>query len=72
MGAPDGSSGSKVNKNIWASNEDEQNIELSEEMIGELAPEAQREAMQAAAKMGREALDPSASKGPPGKRTRKA
>ncbi len=65
---PDGSSGPKK-KVIWASAEQEQNIALDDTMIGELAPEAKREAMQAMAKA---ALKSSGTQdnGPPGKRSR--
>lgn len=73
VGAADGSSGSKVNSNIWAANEEEDNIELSEEMIGELAGDAKQEAMFAASK-SKEGLakggGPEDAKGPPGKRVR--
>lgn len=52
---------------IWASSEQEQNIELAEEMIGELAADAKREAMQA---MAKSSLKGSNESGPPGKRSR--
>mmetsp|Transcript_8717 Transcript_8717/g.12988 ORF Transcript_8717/g.12988 Transcript_8717/m.12988 type:complete len:281 (-) Transcript_8717:2224-3066(-) len=71
VGAADGSSGTKANANIWATNESERNIELSEEMIGELAPEAQKEAILAAAKAGSAIGGDVPIKGPPGKRTRR-
>ena len=72
-GAADGSSGSKVNSNIWAANEEEDNIELSEEMIGELAGDAKQEAMFAASKSKvglAKGGGPEDAKGPPGKRVR--
>lgn len=53
---------------IWATSEQEQNIELADEMIGELAADAKREAMQA---MAKSSLKASAQEsGPPGKRSR--
>jgi len=65
---PDGSSGPKK-KAIWASAEQEQSIALDDAMIGELAPEAKREAMQA---MSKAALKGASNQdnGPPGKRSR--
>jgi hypothetical protein len=73
VGAADGSSGSKVNSNIWAANEEEDNIELSEEMIGELAGDAKQEAMFAMSKsnvgLAKGGVADEA-KGPPGKRVR--
>ena len=72
VGAADGSSGSKVNKNIWAANEEEGTIELSEEMIGELAGDAKQEALLAASKSNRGGAGAEeVTKGPPGKRVRK-
>ena len=73
VGAADGSSGSKVNSNIWAANEEEDNIELSEEMIGELAGDARQEAMLAVSKSKvglAKGGGPEEAKGPPGKRVR--
>lgn len=54
---------------IWASSEQEQNIELADEMIGELAADAKREAMQAMAKASLKGSSAQES-GPPGKRSR--
>ena len=65
---PDGSSGPKK-KVIWASAEQEQNIALDDAMIGELAPEAKREAMQAMSKASLKSAG-AQDNGPPGKRSR--
>lgn len=65
---PDGSSAPKK-KVIWASAEQEQNIALDDAMIGELAPEAKREAMQAMSKASLKSAG-SHDLGPPGKRSR--
>ena len=67
-----GSSDAKVDA-IWASKDQEKDIALEDEMIGELGPEAKREAMQAAQRAGRSAGGGGAgagAAGPPGKRTR--
>jgi hypothetical protein len=71
VGAPDGSSGPKA-LDIWASSAQEKDVQLSDEMIGELAPEAKREAMQAMSKanLAQKQSGSSSSDGPPGKRFR--
>jgi len=71
VGAPDGSSGPKKHI-VWATNDHESEVELTIEMIGELGPEAKREAMLAASKLGSFTTNStnSNSSGPPGKRTR--
>ena len=52
VGAPDGSSGPKKHI-VWAANDQEEaQVELTPTMIGELGPEAKREAMTAALKLG--------------------
>ena len=80
VGAPDGSSGPK-SLAIWAASaQEEEEVELDQGMIGELAPEAKREAMQAIAKGlpqqqqgkggGGGGRGGGADSGPPGKRSR--
>jgi len=52
VGAPDGSSGPKKHI-VWAANDQEEaQVELTPAMIGELGPEAKREAMATASKLG--------------------
>jgi bud site selection protein 31 len=67
VAAADGSSGPKKSI-VWAENATEE--EVPEDAIGELAPEAQREAMAAVAKSGLRRA--AAGEGPPGKRARPA
>ena len=78
VGAPDGSSGPKKHI-IWAANDQEEDqVELTPAMIGELGPEAKREAMAAASKLGTFVVNDNNNNssssnnvsGPPGKRSK--
>lgn len=67
----DGSSAPKAAP-VWATSESEQNLELEEGMIGELAPDAKREGMLAMSKsaLGKAGAGNRGDSGPAGKRSR--
>lgn len=63
----------KKSSQLWANPDKESKYELTEDMIGQLAPDAKREAMAAAAKVdggNKHSASSSGDMGPPGKRVR--
>eukprot|EP01039_Chlorochromonas_danica_P000738 gene738-802_t len=71
-GEEDGQGGAQEDEsNIWVSAAQAENVELTSDMIGQLAPEARLEGVKAASKAGLAKADHACEPGPPEKRSRR-